>query len=119
MDDDFNTPKAIATLQDLTRDVNSLLNGDATVGLPVLNEIASTYQALAGDVLGILPDVTAPVAAGDSEREAKLIEMLIAMRAQARVDKNYAESDRIRDSLADMGVILEDRPDGTIWKIEA
>ena len=41
------------------------------------------------------------------------------MRAQARVDKNYAESDRIRDSLADMGVILEDRPDGTIWKIEA
>lgn len=119
MDDDFNTPKAIATLQDLTRDVNSLLNGDATVGLPVLNEIASTYQALAGDVLGILPDVTAPVAAGDSEREAKLIEMLIAMRAQARVDKNYAESDRIRDSLANMGVILEDRPDGTIWKIEA
>ncbi|MCA9888291.1 MAG: cysteine--tRNA ligase [Anaerolineae bacterium] len=119
MDDDFNTPKAIAVLQDLTRDVNSLLNGEATVGLPVLNEIASTYQTLAGDVLGIMPDASAPVAAGDSEREGKLIEMLIAMRAQARADKNYAESDRIRDSLADMGVILEDRADGTIWKIEA
>ena len=119
MDDDFNTPKAIAVLQDLTRDVNSLLNDDVVVGLPVLNEIASTYQTLAGDVLGILPDVTAPVAAGDSEREAKLIEMLIAMRAQARADKNYAESDRIRDTLAEMGVILEDRADGTIWKIEA
>jgi cysteinyl-tRNA synthetase len=54
---------------------------------------------------------------GSREREAALIEMLIQMRAQARVNKNWAESDRIRDELAKAGVVLEDRADGTVWKI--
>ncbi|QPC84402.1 cysteine--tRNA ligase [Phototrophicus methaneseepsis] len=120
MDDDFNTPGAIAIMQDLTRDVNTLLNGDVAVGLPVLKEIADTYKVLGGDILGILPDVTAEATTGgNAEREGKLIEMLIDMRARARVDKNYAESDRIRDELAGLGVVLEDRSDGTIWKVES
>jgi len=118
MDDDFNTPKAIASLQEFTREVNALLNGDAAVGLPVLREIEAAYNATAGDILGILP--AAEVAdGGNAERESKLIEMLIAMRARARAEKNYAESDRIRDALADLGIVLEDRPDGTLWKVES
>jgi len=44
--------------------------------------------------------------------------MLIEMRAKARAEKNYAESDRIRDELAEMGVVLEDGPQGTIWRLE-
>jgi cysteinyl-tRNA synthetase len=46
-----------------------------------------------------------------------LIELLISLRAQARVNKNYAESDRIRNELAKLGVQLEDRADGTIWRV--
>ena len=54
---------------------------------------------------------------GDGQRESALIEMLIAMRAQARADKDYARSDQIRDQLAALGIVLEDRADGTIWKL--
>ena len=117
MDDDFSTPKAIAILQEFTRKVNSLLNNDATVSTAVLEAIDSAYNELGGDVLGIIPIEEVQVA-GNSEREAKLIEMLITMRNEARANKDWATSDTIRDRLADAGVILEDRSDGTIWKVD-
>jgi cysteinyl-tRNA synthetase len=116
MDDDFNTPQALAVLQDLTRDVNTLLNSGQAVGLNVLNAINETYNLLGGDILGIIPK--ADMANNQSqERENGLVQMLIDMRKQARANKNYAESDRIRDELAKIGVILEDRADGTVWKV--
>jgi cysteinyl-tRNA synthetase len=117
MDDDFNTPIAIAALQDLTRDVNSLLNSGTAVSLPVLDAINTAYNTLGGNILGIVPADEGETG-GSVQREAALIELLINMRAQARVNKNYAESDRIRDELAKVGVILEDRADGTVWKVE-
>ena len=117
MDDDFNSPRAIAVLQDLTRDVNTLLNSDTEVGLSTLQAINEAYSTMGGDVLGLIPAVDV-ADSGDSKRESALIEMLIGMRAQARVDKDYARSDQIRDELAGMGIILEDRADGTIWKVQ-
>jgi cysteinyl-tRNA synthetase len=117
MDDDFNTPIAIAGLQDLTREVNTLLNSGTTVSAAALDDILDTYQALAGDVLGLLPNADA-ASAGNAQRESRLIELLVEMRLQARKAKNWAESDRLRDELAKIGVILEDRPDGTVWKVQ-
>jgi cysteinyl-tRNA synthetase len=116
MDDDFNTPKALAVLQDLTREVNSLLNSEVKIGLSVLKAIHDTYTDLGGTTLGVIPTVES-TAGGNHERESGLIELLIDMRARARAGKNYAESDRIRNELSRLGVILEDRPDGTIWKL--
>ena len=117
MDDDFNTPQAIAVLQELTRDVNTLLNSDEEVGLSVLEAINATYNELGGDILGIIPKTEATAGANQA-RESALIQMMIDRRTQARANKDYAESDRIRDELADIGVILEDRTDGTVWKIQ-
>lgn len=117
MDDDFNGPRAIAQLQELTRDVNTLLNNHSTIGLNTLQAISETYQVLGGDVLGIIPEHEHS-ANGSVQREAGLVEMLIEMRAQARANKNYAESDRIRDELAKLGVVLEDGPQGTVWRTE-
>ncbi len=116
MDDDFNAPKAIAVLQELTRDVNTLLNSDMTVGMNTLSAINDLYTQLGGQVLGIIPSADS-TASSDGKREAALIELLIDMRARARKDKNYAESDRIRDELARAGVVLEDRADGTVWRV--
>ena len=116
MDDDFNSPRGIAVLQDLTRDVNTLLNGEAEVGASTLTAIDETYTALGGDVLGLAP-TGETVESGDGQREAALIELLIEQRAQARVDRDYARSDQIRDQLAALGVLLEDRVDGTIWRL--
>jgi cysteinyl-tRNA synthetase len=115
MDDDFNAPQAIAVLQELTRDVNTLLNGETTVGVNVHQAIETAYREMGGDVLGLIPQ--ADDSAGDGKREAGLIDLLIDLRARARANKDYAESDRIRDALADLGVVLEDRADGTLWKV--
>jgi cysteinyl-tRNA synthetase len=67
-------------------------------------------------VLGLIPEKD--TTSSNGQREAGLIELLIDMRAQARKNKNYAESDRIRNELARLGVVLEDRADGTIWRTE-
>ncbi len=116
MDDDFNAPGALAALYDLTREVNTLLNSGQTVGKAVLQSIDDTYRALGGDVLGIVPDEEAAGAA-DAEREEGLVRLLIDLRAQARQTKDFATSDRIRDQLSALGVALEDRADGTVWRI--
>jgi cysteinyl-tRNA synthetase len=114
MDDDFNVPKGIAALQELTREVNTLLNSGTTVGQSVLAAINELYTELGGGILGIIPAVD--TAASSAQRESGLIQLLIEMRTQARKNKNFAESDRIRNELAKLGVILEDRADGTVWK---
>jgi cysteinyl-tRNA synthetase len=117
MDDDFNGPRALAVLQELTRDVNTLLNSDTTLGLATLDAINTTYNTLGGQVLGIIPETEA-AAGSNGQRESALIKMLVDRRAEARAQKNYAESDRIRDELAGLGVILEDGPKGTVWRLE-
>ncbi len=116
MDDDFNTPRALAVLQELTRDVNALLNSSAAVGRPALEAIEATYRELGGGVLGIIP--AAEAMGSDGQREAGLVELLVSLRAEARKKKDYATSDRIRDELARLGVLLEDRPDGTVWRLQ-
>ncbi len=116
MDNDFNSPRGIAVLQDLTRDVNTLLNNESEVGLSTLAAIEKTYIALGGEVLGLLPPADASDS-GDGQREGALIELLISLRAQARAERDFARSDQIRDQLAGLGIVLEDRVDGTNWKL--
>jgi cysteinyl-tRNA synthetase len=115
MDDDFNAPQAVAVLQELTREVNTLLNSGTTLGKGVLEAITATYEDLGGTVLGIIPSIESVTQ--NAAREAGLIQLLIDLRKQARQNKNFAESDRIRKELADLGVTLEDRADGTVWRV--
>jgi cysteinyl-tRNA synthetase len=115
MDDDFNSPGALAALQDLTRQVNALINerGPQTQG--TLAAIDALYRELGGDVLGIVPEREDGRA--DADREDGLVRLLIDLRNQARANKEWATADTIRDRLKELGVALEDRPDGTIWKL--
>ncbi len=117
MDDDFNAPQAIAVLQEFTREVNKLLNSGEVVGRQVLESIDNFYRELGGDVLGIVPEEAAAIG-GSAERQDGLIKLLIEIRAQARANKDFAQSDRIRDQLLELGVTLEDRPDGTIYRLD-
>lgn len=110
MDDDFNTPVALSVLFDLARDINKIRETD----LHKAAELAATLKMLASKVFGILQcDPEQFLQAGFDATE---VENLIAQRKQARADKNWAESDRIRDALHAMGVAIEDNAQGTTWR---
>jgi cysteinyl-tRNA synthetase len=114
MNDDFNAPAGLATLQDLTREVNSLLNKMESQTLGSLKAIDDLYQKLAGEVLGLIPDEEH--SRSGSSHEEGLMRLLIELRARARSNKDWATADMIRDNLDQIGIVLEDRPEGTIWK---
>lgn len=116
MDDDFNAPAALAVLQDFTRRVNSLINDSPPLTQGSLEGIDQTFRDLGGDVLGIIPDQLDPK--GDMSREEGLIRILIGLRADARQRQDWHAADLIRQELANLGVTLEDRADGTIWKVD-
>jgi cysteinyl-tRNA synthetase len=116
MDDDFNTPEAIAALQGLAREINTARAAGADS--PKATSLASELRTLGG-ALGLLqapPEAWFRAGAGSGLSDAE-IDAHIAARLAARKAKNWAESDRIRDELAAAGVILEDKPGGvTTWR---
>ena len=105
MDDDLNTADAIAALFELAKDINvKVASGISAAD----GEAARTlFDELAG-VLGLL--YARKEEDGDAEVEA-----LIAARAEARAQKNWAEADRIRDQIKELGIVLEDTPQGVKW----
>jgi cysteinyl-tRNA synthetase len=116
MDDDFNTPKAIALLHELAHETNRVKDKDSEKA----QELASTLKVLAG-ILGLLeesPEAFLKRGAGSQESGLadEEIQSLVAKREQARKDKDFAESDRIRDLLANEGISLEDAAGGTLWQ---
>ncbi|BBL74067.1 cysteine--tRNA ligase [Methylomagnum ishizawai] len=118
MDDDFNTPEAVAVLFELARELNKARTEkpEEAAGLAaVLREL--------GAVLGLLgTDPEEFHQGGVAERESGLdaaaIEALIQQRLDARKNKNWAEADRIRNELKEQGVVLEDGAGGTTWRRE-
>ncbi len=117
MNSDFNTPQALAALFDFNRAVNTLINGDRPVSQATLAAIDATYRTLGGDILGIIPAEFTGSDGSTAGLDESLIQILVDIRAAARKNKDYATGDAIRNRLADIGVILEDKPDGTVWKI--
>lgn len=114
MDDDFNTPEAVAVLFEMAREVNRLREAD----LQAAAALAAKLRELAG-LLGVLqlePDAFLQAGAA-GKVDAAQVEALIQARLEARAAKNWAESDRIRDELTAMGVVLEDGKGGTTWRL--
>ncbi len=114
MDDDFNTPQAVAVLFELSRDVNQLLASETSFTAASLQSLEDLYEELGGKVLGIAPP--GEHSGKSAGRESDLIELLVALRKEVRAQKLWALSDRIRDGLAKLGIVLEDRKEGTTWK---
>ena len=108
MDDDLNTPRALAVLFDLARDINR----ESSNGLNVI-ESQKALESLAG-VLGLPLQVDI---SETSTEAAPFIDLLIELRSQLRGEKQFQIADQIRDQLSDLGVVIEDTSDGTNWKI--
>jgi len=115
MNDDLNTSIALSVIFELVRLANKLLEDKNTTS-ETLNVVNELFGRLGGDVLGIVPDEYPQANAGDETLVENLIGMMIEQRNDARRQKDFAASDGIRDKLNEMGVILEDKPEGTQWR---
>ncbi len=118
MNDDFNTPRAIAALFDLSREVNTLLNSEQVATQATLEAIDHLYQTFGEQVLGLRFDILPQGATqGDSHLIDSLVRMLIDIRQEARESRQWSRADAIRDELTQMGITLEDGPEGTRWRL--
>ncbi|MEO3985322.1 cysteine--tRNA ligase [Plesiomonas shigelloides] len=114
MDDDFNTPEAYSVLFDMAREVNRLKADD----LAAANALGAALRQLAG-VLGLLqqdPEVFLQGGASADDSETAEIEALIKARNDARAAKDWPAADAARNRLTEMGIVLEDGPQGTTWR---
>ncbi len=109
MNDDFNTPEAVAILFELANQANRDSARDAALLLKSLAAILGLLQRQPTEFLQGVP------AAADGWTQER-IQSLIDARAAAKKAKNYTEADRIRKELLDAGIVLEDSPQGTIWR---
>jgi cysteinyl-tRNA synthetase len=118
MDDDFNTPRALALIFDEVRSLNRLLDEKKKSGLATR---AAALRSMC-DVLGLLYE-------GYFERKKERwlktasvtraeIEALMAHRERARQAKNWNEADRLREELQRKGIVIEDTPGGTLWRVK-
>ena len=118
MDDDFNTPRALALIFEEVRALNRMLDAKKPKGLETRAAALQTMCA----TLGLFYD-------GYDERKKQRwltqasvtreeIEAQIAQREQARKNKSWSEADRIRNGLEALGVTVEDTPDGAVWKVK-
>lgn len=109
MDDDFNTAGALAALFELVRSINTAR--DAGVGGAPFVEAQETFRELV-DVLGLTLTAQRPVV----QQAAPFIDLLVEVRSELRKAKQFALADVVRNRLAELGVTLEDTPQGTRWK---
>jgi cysteinyl-tRNA synthetase len=114
MDDDFNTPKAFALLHELAREINRASDKSSEE----VAKLANTLRYI-GSLLGLLQSDPAEYlqsGAGEEGLSSDEIDDLINQRTEARKNKDFAESDRIRDLLSNNGIALEDNTEGTTWR---
>jgi cysteinyl-tRNA synthetase len=111
LEDDLNTPRAMAEFFALARSLNKTDD-------PVVREALAAQMYVAGDLMGLLGNDPEDWFAGHVEGEVSAadIEALIAKRNEARANKDWAAADGYRDQLRDMGIAIEDGPDGTTWR---
>jgi cysteinyl-tRNA synthetase len=124
MDDDFNTALALSYVFELSKMLNKMIDDDAKMNAPFIFYTNRLYVSLA-NTIGLLLDDLASFTSTEKMRHLKRIgltheslEKMIDERTQARKNKDYKTGDGIRDTLDGMGILLQDSPKGTEWRIK-
>ncbi len=115
MNDDLNTPIVISHLFDAVRSINSVKDGKATISAGDLEELKEVFDLFLSGLLGMKDEA----GAGDRHTEAfgKAVDLLLAIRQQAKANKDWATSDRIRNELTAMGFEIKDTKEGAEWRL--
>ncbi|MET7028210.1 cysteine--tRNA ligase [Sediminicola luteus] len=114
MNDDFNTPILIATLFEAVKHINLIKEGKENISEADKNTLRETMHSFIFDVLGLDHKVDAQ---GDSDKLPGVVDLLIQLRNEARANKDFATSDKIRDQLAALGIQLKDGKEGTTFSV--
>lgn len=109
MNDDFNSPVAIAELFEVARIINSIHDGKAFIDQTNLDLLSTLIHNFVYDILGLKEESI------QTDEMGPLVDFIINLRLQARADKDYATSDKIRNGLLDLGIQLKDNKEGTSW----
>ena len=117
MNDDLNTPIVISHLFDATRAINSVKDGKDTISEADLNELKAVFQLFVFDLLGLKDEVRSGAEGGSIEAFSKAMNLLLSIRQQAKANKDWATSDKIRNELTALGFTIKDTKDGAEWKL--
>jgi cysteinyl-tRNA synthetase len=116
MDDDLNTPFVIAALFDSTRAINTVHDGKGTISEADLKELREVWKTFAIDILGLRLEEQG----GDEGKQKAFngaIDLLLGIRLQAKQNKDWTTSDKIRNELTALGFQIKDTKDGFEWSI--
>ena len=114
MNDDFNTPIVIANLFEAVKFINQIKEGNASITSDDLDTLKQTINAFVFDILGL---VNVTKADTSTDKLSSAVELLIRLRQEARANKDFAMSDKIRNELAAVGIQLNDGKDGTTFSL--
>ncbi|MDD2286271.1 MAG: cysteine--tRNA ligase, partial [Paludibacter sp.] len=114
MADDLNTPMVISALFDVLRSVNLVHDGKETISQADLSELQSVFKLYIEDLLGLQSD---SASANGTEAYQKAVDLLLNIRLEAKKNKDWATSDKIRNELTAMGFEIKDTKDGFEWKL--
>ena len=106
----------ISHLFDATRAINSVKDGKATISAEDLKELQEVFELFLFDILG-MKDETASAGNNNYEAFGKALDLLLSIRQQAKVNKDWTTSDKIRNELTAMGFEIKDTKDGAEWKL--
>ena len=116
MQDDFNTPKALANLFNLVNKINSLASGAIpmqSISKDTLDRLKENFSAFLFDIFGLQHESEG--SNGSANTLDGLMQLIIDIRQQSRADKNWTVADKIRDTLTELNIQLKDGKDGTTW----
>lgn len=113
--DDLNTPVAIAGLYELVKMVNQVKDNTLKVSQEDIDRMKALFKDAAVDVLGLVDEQQEGSESGNML--GSVLEMILEVRKEAKLNKDYATSDKIRDRLAEIGIKIKDTKDGTEWSI--
>jgi len=114
MNDDMNTPKLIAELFDAVRIINSVKENHLSLTQEDIELLKNNFRVFFFNILGLLPEENS---AGNNAITEGLMQMIIEMRQDAKLNKNWAVADAIRNHLAALGITIKDTKEGAVWEM--